>query len=85
MHFVLVWGKGLTNQRRAMMLQDAHERENYSAQALGNGMLNQCHDGPDELLFQTVWSGRYGQPSRVPLLWTSEFRRASSEKWHQPR
>jgi hypothetical protein len=60
-HFVLVWGKGLTNQRRSMMLHNAHERENYSAQALGNGMLDKCHDRPDELLFETVWSGGDGQ------------------------
>ena len=60
-HFVLVWGKGLTNQRRAMMLGDAHERENHSAKVPCIGMLDKCHDRPDELLFETVWSGGDGQ------------------------
>jgi len=36
---VLVRGKRLTNPYRAVILSYAHELENYSAQAFGNGML----------------------------------------------
>jgi hypothetical protein len=44
-----------------MMVKYAHERKNPSAQVTCIGMLDGCHDGPDELLFETVWSGSDGQ------------------------